>query len=409
MHKAIKRFFRLVIILSLVTTAVAVLWVVQVLHPPAGPPVRALWVTRFDYQTPDDVSQIISNVSAMGFTDVFFQVRGNGTAFYRSRLEPWAYELSGEGVSLLGSDPGWDPLQRALDEAEGTGLRVHAYMNVLPGWKGLEDPPAGREQLWTAHPDWFMIDSLGQKMRPTSGWYAFVNPVLPEVRMHLRGIVRELCAYEVAGIHLDYIRYPHDYHIVAGQHYPDVSKEELMRHSEFSYDPYSLGMMAEAYGRDITRDEIVTFRCDAITRVVRDISRVMQEERPGNCLLSASVLGNPVEGKYHAYQDSGAWIRKGVIDWAVQMNYGTRSFQPYLKEIKRAGGRKGFRRSVVVGLNCKNDIDDIVAQLALVSDSGCRGFALFSYTFLFDEHHQLTKKGRILSEHPALRVRSNQD
>ena len=42
--------------------------------------------------------------------------------------------------------------------------------------------------------------------------------------------------------------------------------------------------------------------------------------------------------------------------------------------------------------------DEIGAQIDRVEASGCRGFALFSYSFLFDEDHQKTKKGRILLE-----------
>jgi uncharacterized lipoprotein YddW (UPF0748 family) len=342
------------------------------------------------------VRSIIDNVSRSGFTDVFFQVRGNGTAYYRSEIEPWAYELSGNDVSSLGVDPGWDPLQTAIDTARGTELRVHAYMNVLPGWKGLSEPPAEAGQLWTQHPDWFMIDSLGDKMRPTSGWYSFLNPVLPEVRTHLRGIVRELCRYEVAGIHLDYIRYPHDYYIVAPEIYPDASEEEIIRRSEFSYDPSSLAGLVDRFGRDVSKKQITRFRCDSVTRIVRDISYVMQAEKPGSCLLSASVKGNPVEGKYRAYQDSGAWGRQGVVDWIVQMNYGTRSFQRYLKDMRKATGRRGFRSSVIMGIYCKNELADILEQIDLAEDSGCRGLAFFSYTFLFDEKHQPTEKGRIL-------------
>ncbi|WP_372797638.1 glycoside hydrolase family 10 protein, partial [Pontiella sp.] len=215
----------LLAILIAVTAVVAVLVIMVRPKGPALPDVVALWVTRFDYDRPEDVRRIIQNVGEAGFTDVFFQIRGNGTTFYPSQLEPRAYELSGHDLSNLGNDPGWDPLQLALDAAKPYGLRVHAYMNVLPGWKGLKDPPAAAEQLWTAHPDWFMVDSLGDRMLPTAGWYAFINPVMPEVRRHLKGLAQELCRYDIAGIHLDYIRYPHDYHIVAGQHYPDASKE----------------------------------------------------------------------------------------------------------------------------------------------------------------------------------------
>ena len=363
---------------------------------PVEPRVRALWVTRFDYTTPEDVRRIVANVAEAGFTDLFFQIRGNGTVFYKSQLEPWAFELSGGKVPALGTDPGWNPLQLAIDTAHASNLRIHAYMNVLPGWKGLEEPPPEAGQLWTAHPDWFMVDSLGQKMLPTSGWYAFVNPVLPEVREHLRGIVAELCQYDVDGIHLDYIRYPEDYRLVAVQHYPDASKEEILRHSDFSYDPVSQAALFDRYGWKVSKRQIQKFRCDSVTRVVREISGTMQRERPGGCLLSASVMGNPVEGKNRAYQDSGAWVRRGLVDWIVQMNYGTASFDRYLKAIKKAAGRSGFRRSVVVGINCKNDADEVAAQIDKAEASCARGYALFSYSFLFGEDHQPTKKGRIL-------------
>lgn len=385
----------LVMLLGLVVASVVVLLALRVSHP-VQPAVRALWVTRFDYTTPDDVRHIINNVAEAGFTDVFFQIRGNGTAFYKSQLEPWAYELSGDDVSRLGTDPGWDPLQLALDTAGPHELRVHAYMNVLPGWKGVVEPPSSNRQLWTAHPDWFMVDSLGQKMLPTAGWYAFINPVLPEVRAYLRGIVSELCQYEVAGIHLDYIRYPEDYRLVAREHYPHATDEEILRHSDFSYDPVSQAELLERYGWDVSKSSITDFRCDSVTRVVRDISYVMQMKRPGECLLTASVMGNPVDGRAHAYQDSGAWVRQGLVDWVVQMNYGTKSFEPNLKAIQKAAGRRGFKSSVVVGLYCKNEVDVVAAQIDQVAVSGSRGYALFSYSFLFDENHRETEKGRIL-------------
>lgn len=367
------------------------------LSEPRRPAVSALWVTRFDYTTPEDVARIIDNVAEAGFTDVFFQIRGNATAFYKSELEPWAFELSGKRVDLLGKDPGWDPLQLAIDTARPHGLRVHAYMNVLPGWKGLEEPPPSAGQLWTEHPDWFMVDSLGQKMLPTSGWYSFINPVLPEVREHLRGIVQELCRYDVAGIHLDYIRYPYDYHLVARQRYPDATDGEISRHADFSYDAASQAALFDRYGWEVSKQQVGTFRCDSVTRVVRDISYVMQSCKPGACLLTASVVGNPVEGKAYAYQDSGAWAKQGLVDWVVQMNYGTLSFDRYLRAMKKAAGRRKFRSSVVVGINCKNSTDDILAQIEKARASGCRGVALFSYAFLFDEEHRMTEKGRTAS------------
>ena len=44
-------------------------------RPPRHAEVRAIWVTRFDYKTPLDVSSIFVNCAKAGFTDIFFQVR----------------------------------------------------------------------------------------------------------------------------------------------------------------------------------------------------------------------------------------------------------------------------------------------------------------------------------------------
>jgi len=66
--------------------------------------VRAVWVTRWDYETREDVSRIMEDCADAGFDTVLFQVRGNGTAFYDSAIEPWAEELGGK-------HPGFDPLR----------------------------------------------------------------------------------------------------------------------------------------------------------------------------------------------------------------------------------------------------------------------------------------------------------
>ncbi len=391
-----KRFRILLGTLLAVTALVAVLYVVINPVPENLPEVRSIWVTRFDYSTPHDIQRIIQNLGNAKFTDVFFQIRGNGTAFYKSSIEPWAYELSDNKLANLSEDPGWDPLQMAIEAAKPSGLRVHAYMNVLPGWKGTKDPAKNINQLWTAHPDWFMIDSLKQKMLPTSGWYSFLNPVIPEVRQHIKGIVFELCAYDVHGIHLDYIRYPHDYHMVADQHYPEADKKELMRHADFSYDSYSQGALFDKYGWDVSGKEVAEFRCESVSRLVRDISYVVQSEKPKGCVLSASVMGDPIDGKRYAYQDSGLWARQGLVDWVVQMNYGTKYFLEHLNAMKKVVGRRKFKTSVVVGVYCKNSASEVIEQLDRIKKSGSRGWAIFSYSLLFDRDHNPTEKGRIL-------------
>src|SRR5687767_6169896 len=77
---------------------------------------RFLWVTRWDFQTPEDIKKICQNAASVRSTDLFFQVRGEGTVFFKSSIEPWASELTGGATNAIGRDPGWDPLDTAIRE-----------------------------------------------------------------------------------------------------------------------------------------------------------------------------------------------------------------------------------------------------------------------------------------------------
>lgn len=355
------------------------------------PEVRAIWVTRFDFKTPSDVEAIVANCARAGFTDIFFQIRGNGTVFYPSRTEPWAFELTGAEASATGRNPGWDPLQVAADSAKKRGIRLHAYMNVLPGWRGIKDPPRAAGQNWTAHPDWFMVDSLGRRMRPTSGWYTFLNPALPEVRQHLKQLVAELARYDIAGLHLDYIRFPYDYKDVAPQLYPRASAAEIAKRSDFSYDRFSAAQVQQSY-----KGNWGAFRRAAVSQVVSDLRQTFKAQRGPQCIVSSSVLADFDKGYSAAFQDSRRWSKEQLVDWLVPMNYSPQFFDDRLGKIRKSIGRSAAAAQLVVGIDCKATPYEIRRQIAAVKKAGCRGYALFAYSYLF-ENHRLTAKGQALS------------
>ena len=383
--------------ISMILSVPAVLLIFLLLtgaSPVHRPDVRAIWVTRFDFKTPTDVETIVANCARAGFTDIFFQIRGNGTVFFPSKIEPWAFELTGTNVEFTGRNPGWDPLQTAAAAAKKRGIRLHAYMNVLPGWRGIKDPPQSAGQLWTAHPEWFMVDSLGQRMRPTSGWYSFVNPALPEVRQYLSQLAAELSRYDIAGLHLDYIRFPYDYKDVAPQLYPRASAEEIKRRSDFSYDRFSKGQVQQQYKGDWG-----AFRRDSVSKTVADLRKSFTARRSAPCVISSSVLADFDTGYGVAFQDSRRWAREKMVDWLVPMNYNPQLFDERLSKIRKSLGRSGTAEQLVVGIDCKASVNEIRRQIAAVKKSGCRGYALFAYSYLF-ENHQLTAKGRALSSLP---------
>jgi len=89
---------------------------------------RAVWMSRFDYterfktHDPDSIRAYIDEsfrqIHDANFNMVFFQVRGNADAFYQSKYEPWSILLTG----TLGKNPGWDPLEFAIQTAHKYGL-----------------------------------------------------------------------------------------------------------------------------------------------------------------------------------------------------------------------------------------------------------------------------------------------
>ena len=356
----------------------------------------ALWVPRFDYSNPEDVKHIIKNASEAGFTDVFFQVRGNGTVFYQSNIEPWAHDLHGGDIEKLGENPGWDPLQLAVEQATYHNINLHAYINVLPGWKGRSNPPSGRHQLWADHPDWFMTDAEGNTMQPTSGWYTFLNPAHPEVIRHLSGLIREIMDYSVAGIHLDYIRYPYDYVSVADEIYPHISPKDLKRYADFSYDPYTEIQMEKEVISGNSKEARVKVKSTIIENLVIELSQSMKNIDT-QAILSASMIGNPIDGRWHAGQVASDWLNHGALDWAVQMNYGLDTFNLHAKQFARSLSKKQQKNHWFIGISATHSTRNIKAQFKSIGNYRCSGVAFFSYGLLFKQH-AFTKKSLLIKK-----------
>ncbi|HZJ00224.1 MAG TPA: family 10 glycosylhydrolase, partial [Gemmatimonadaceae bacterium] len=93
------------------------------------PEARALWVTRFDYDSEAKIARIMETAARAHFNIIYFQARAAGDAYYRSSIEPCAQLLCGK----LGGTPTYDPLEVAVREGHRRGLQVHAYLNALTG------------------------------------------------------------------------------------------------------------------------------------------------------------------------------------------------------------------------------------------------------------------------------------
>lgn len=350
---------------------------------------RAVWVTRFHYNTRVAVESLINKAADAGFNVVFFQIRGNGDAYYKSALAPWAQKLTG----TLGKDPGWDPLQTAIDAARARGIELHAYWNVFSGWptpagcktttctcqptQGLSDsctlPPASPTGMPThilrEHPEYMAVTSTGKSIDQEYYW---LSPGNPAVRARLIAEAEELLTkYDVDGLHLDRIRYPG---------------------SGYSFDAASNAAYAALPSTN--KPTRADWQRLAVNETVEGIYNAVKAKRP-NAVLSASVWGiykklpgcNTSEGYSGYFQDSIAWMKNGQIDALVPMIYwdigtGCTDWSKLLDGF--LAGANG--RPVIAGMHALDDDIPQIARMGARIDYartvGAAGTAIFASTYL---------------------------
>lgn len=328
-------------------------------------PMRAVWVTRWDFRTPEDVRRIIADCAAIGSTDVIWQARGQADAFYRSELEPWGRELF-RNLPPGATDPGFDPLEIAVREAHARGMRLHAWVNVMPLWKGPV-PPADPGHLFNARPQWRLHDAAGTP-QPLNDHYVIVNPVLEEVQDYLVAVFADLVTrYEIDGLHLDYIRF--------------VS-EKMDPNTIYPGDAASLGAYRAATGHTALSgpDELAAYqdwKRSRITDLVRRIRLEAVARRPG-CVLTAAVWRRPDLGLNQCLQDGSAWLKEGTLDRAFPMIYTAKPDQ-YESDLS-AWLKAAPGRPVTPGLGVYLHAPGLTAQQIETSRGlGADGYALFSY------------------------------
>ena len=336
--------------------------------PVTAGPTKAVWVTRFDFKSAADVTAIMENCQQAGFNTVVFQVRGNGTVFYPSKIEPWSEQFNF-------TSPGFDPLAVACREAHSRGLQLHAWLNVVPAWRGTT-PPAHPDQLYNKHPEWFWYDQQGRR-QPLADFYVSLNPCLPEVRAYLAGVFREVAAnYDVDGLSMDYIRFPNEPPAI-----PTGSGIDYPR------DARTLELYKKATGKTPDEDRAAwnAWRAEQVTELVRDLRTAVKAARP-KAVLAASV-GTNADASLHHFRDELRWVREGLIDEAYPMDYksnvedfraGLEMWLPLRNKVKVVPGL-WFAPRLSPEEGAK-----VVKQQIEAANEEFGNFCVFSYASLFD-------------------------
>jgi uncharacterized lipoprotein YddW (UPF0748 family) len=356
-------------------------------QPPFDPPeIRALWVDAFHagIRSPQEADALVSAATRAHLNTLFVQVRRRGDALYTNGIEPPLDEPP--------YDPTFDALAYIVDAGHRAGLQVHAWVNAMPTWRD-EAPPKDPRHLFNRHgpsatgdDNWFTASPAGDPRFPVG---YFVDPGHPAVAAYLVEIYLNIVRnYAVDGIHFDYIRYPE-------------TEERLPRGAAVGYNATNVARFQRVTGRSgvpAPGDEAwMTWRRQQVTNLVRRVSIEARAINP-RIKISAALIpwGEPpndeedfedVAPMQRVFQNWHQWMKDGLIDLAVPMNYARETdervrgwFDGWIRWEKR----HTHGRQLAVGIGAyRNTPDDILDQIARVRrvDGSHRayGVSFFSY------------------------------
>ena len=339
---------------------------------------RCLWIVRESMYTKEMIDSALMYAYHSGYNIVFVQVRGRGYAFYDSNIVPKHPKI----------DPGFDPLEYTLILGNSLGIEVHAWMNSYILWSSKYEPKDS-QHLYHVHKDWTeanihgKMDSQIKLFEPQSRQWEgiYLSPLHPEVNPYLLSIYSEIInAYNVDGIHMDYIRFQDEMYgynkngMDVFEEVYDVNPRDIVRgiiSTRFGWDQGIVDSLTVAWKE---------FRLDAISAMVKDTYAIIQQS--GNKIaLSAAVKPNLLEARNRWNQDWGRWVKEGYIDFVVPMNY--------FKEIRHFNNSVQIMKSnlhlddiqhIIMGVSTYNqDAQAVADKILLTRLNGFRGVSVFSY------------------------------
>lgn len=249
------------------------------------------------------LTRMLDSLQRANLNTVFFQVRSRSDVLFKSKYEPWSSDL----VASRGMDPGYDPLQFAIEECHKRGMELHAWMNpyrfesAADQWK---DQPGDYRKT---NPEWVMTYSNGSSI---------LNPGIPAVAERIRDIVMEVVEnYDVDGITFDDYFYAYggtpstldqaaqDLYKPAGKNVNDWRRENVN------------AMIALVYNSIQQSKPWITFGVSPFGIWTTDQKVAEKEGIP----LPSGITGGNMYAEI--YCDPVAWLKEGTVDYISPQLY----------------------------------------------------------------------------------------
>lgn len=350
---------------------------------------RAIWIRPLETNI-DEVRQHLKLIADANLNQVYVETWWSGYTIY-----PSSNPLAPQNPMYKG----FDVLQAYLDVADELGLEIHVWVeNAFLEGNKMEEKP-----------EWSMIRRDGADYWEVDGHtFYWLNPALPEVRKFIAALYSDLVTrYPVAGLHLDYIRYPDNYGTDIDYGYDTYTRNEFMKKYKTDVDPVNL------YPGDKLWPEWQQFRMDIITGFVIELVSQLKETSP-KLAISAAVYSDFYSNPYYKLQEAGLWLQQGYLDNIFPMSYKLDA-QAVVHDAEETMKLAGDLSYVTMGLGPQAKVSRpvLVEQANETQKNGTSGSAYFEFLSYFgDQYNMPLKQGVYRNKaivpfsHPGLSVKT---
>ncbi len=330
---------------------------------------RGFW-DRLSARSPQEIADLMDELARTGANCYLPEVLYGGATIVPSEIIPQHRSFEG-----------WDPLAVVVEEGHRRGIEVHAWVeNMFVGRAG--------SPLVERHPDWLMKTRDGRRVATLEPGYHYFSWCIPEARTmlleHYKEIVRRYPG--LAGLHLDYIRFPVTSAGVDDFDYCDPCRGAFK--TETGLDPMDITPEEhESWQRwNDYREWLVDTFVEQTARELRAINPKIQ--------ISAAVFMPLEEARATKFQNWRLWVEKGWLDFICPMIY-THDQQAVATQTAEMVEQLGGRARVYPGLGAYLGIGPmrLVEQVSLGRDSGGDGVVMFSWRSTSPEQRRVLREG----------------
>lgn len=345
-----------------------------------SPPVegRGVWHRPVEKNN-EEIAATVARLANAGFNMIFLETIWRGETIYPGFITQQKKEFAG-----------FDPLRTFIDEGKKRGIEVHAWIHTFfVGYLGAdEDTSSG--PILLKHPDWQLVKRNGSKVSSAEPGYLYVNPAHPDAQDHIASLYREVRSNypDLAGIQMDYIRYPVNVPLEESSDYSTVSRDRFR--TQFGVDPLTIDPAADP----VMWEQWRLWREQVVTGFVKRI----RWENP-EVLLSADIFPDIEEAEKTKMQKWSDWAVKGYVNFLAPMVY-TVNAEWIAESIGRMRSVVGDSFPLHIGLApyLKLSPTQLLQQIEICRELRASGIILFSTADLSDEQLRLLRIGPFRSD-----------